>query len=161
MPLLEIQARWSVGILTGQVTLPSPEAMLATSHKYQDSISDRTASIAVQQPRHTIYIDAIDYIDRLSAPLGANPTLGKLLKKLVTGNPIKGLGILSSVYLDVSSSGQWRLFGDGACVGLAEASIRRIGSGGKEMSAAEIFELEKLKDSWKAAGQNIKDHEDV
>jgi len=161
MPVIEIQARWCVGILTGEVALPSSESMLATSHKLQTAISEKTASIAVQQQRHTIYVDAIEYIDRLASPLGANPTFGKLLKKIVTGNPLKGLGMLNSVYMDITSSGQWRLFGDGARVGLAEASIRRIGSGGKEMSSAEKVELQKLKEQWNVVSGGIRDHQEV
>jgi hypothetical protein len=135
--------------------------MLATSHKLQAAISEKTSSIAVQQPRHTIYVDAIEYIDRLLKPLGGNPTFGKLLKKMVTGNPIKGLGMLWGVYMDITSSGQWRLFGDGACVGLAEASIRRIGGGSSEMSSAEKVELQKMKEQWSAMNGGIRDQEEV
>lgn len=145
MPVYESQARWSASVLSGSIKLPSPADMKKWSSDFQRHLAERF----VHSARHTISIDSnVGYMDELSKPLHANPSFGRLLKQIFTSNPLRAFSILSSVYLDVSSSSQFRLFGEGACPDLAAASILRIAAGKKELSKAEKNGLEKLKQEW-------------
>jgi dimethylaniline monooxygenase (N-oxide forming) len=84
------------------------------------------------------------YADRLTRPLHANPTFGRLLKNVFTSNPIRAFSLLNAVYMVMSSAGQFRLFGSGSSPNIAIASILRIAKGGKELSKDEKEALQKM-----------------
>lgn len=50
------------------------------------------------------------------------------------------------MYMEISSSGQFRLLGDGKAEEIAVASILRISRGGKELSKEEKEALKKMKE---------------
>ncbi|MEU5983464.1 NAD(P)-binding domain-containing protein [Streptomyces sp. NPDC047434] len=61
MPLAEAQSHWVADILSGRGVLPSPRAMRAEIAAYQA----RNRSRYVASARHTIQVDALDYVREL------------------------------------------------------------------------------------------------
>jgi dimethylaniline monooxygenase (N-oxide forming) len=138
-PIVEAQARWSVGILTKRIPLPSPTERaqaVATMHKVQ-------AREFVQSERHATTVDFLPYIDDILTPLGANPTFGKLLGLVFTsGSPFKALSLLNAVYMLIPSPAQYRLFGHKSDTKLATATILRMTSDKSELDRVEKEILE-------------------
>jgi dimethylaniline monooxygenase (N-oxide forming) len=83
----------------------------------------------------------LPYCDELANDLDAAPTFGRLLSRIFTSNPIRGISILTAVYFGICSSAQYRLFGDGSEPEIATATIRRLARGGKELSKEEKIAL--------------------
>lgn len=148
MSVYEAQARWAVdGVLSGKVVLPPATEMQRWSAEFQLDLAKRL----YETPRHTILVESnVGYIDDLTKPFNANPTLLRLLKLVFTSNPLRALSILNSVYMEVTNPSQYRLFGEGACPELAAATILRISGGKDKFSEAEEKGLEKLKQEWTA-----------
>lgn len=141
-PVYESQARWSVAVLSGAITLPQPEEM----KRWIQIFSATQARKFVHSPRHTTLMESnVSYMDQLTKPLNANPSFSRLIRATLTSNPLRAFSTLNSVYLGITSSCQFRLFGDGACPELAVATIARISSGKKELSKGEQLALQKLK----------------
>ncbi len=57
MPLAELQAKWVAGLLTGDLSLPSPEEMRAAIAQDRDALTTRY----VPSTRHTIQVDFFPY----------------------------------------------------------------------------------------------------
>ncbi len=57
MPLAELQAQWVAGLLTGDLSLPSPEEMRAAIAQDRDALTTRY----VPSTRHTIQVDFFPY----------------------------------------------------------------------------------------------------
>jgi dimethylaniline monooxygenase (N-oxide forming) len=137
-PCVEAQARWATAILTNRIPLPSPAAM-------RESIAEfRTwqAKNFINSNRHTVSVYYLSYCDRLLQHLKANPTFWRLFGLIFSsGHPFRSLKMLSTVYMDIPTAGQYRLFGHGNCVDLATESVLRIGRGGEKCSQAEMKAL--------------------
>lgn len=134
LPAMEAQARFVVGAIAGLFELPRGEALLAEIRRWQKW----HARNFVRSARHVNTETYVPYIDSLLAPLGANPTVGRLLGRVFTsGHPLTSLAVLASVYLDITSSAQWRLLGHGASEELARETVLRIAGGKEEFTAKE------------------------
>lgn len=133
-PASEAQARWSVGVLTKRVTLPSLDEMAAAvkvAHIKQ-------AKTYVRSERHSTITDFLPYLDRLLKPLGANPTFGRLFANVFTsGHPLQALSLMNAVYMQICAPSQYRLFGYKKSPELATATFLRTANGKKEMSEVE------------------------
>jgi dimethylaniline monooxygenase (N-oxide forming) len=133
-PAMEAQARFAVGAIAGHVQLPEGEALLKEIRAWQAWHS----KTFVRSERHVNTETYVPYIDSLLKPLGANPTFGRLLAQVFTsGHPLRALSVLSAVYLDVTSSAQWRLCGYGKNEELARETVLRISGGKGELSVKE------------------------
>jgi dimethylaniline monooxygenase (N-oxide forming) len=136
LPAMEAQARFAVGAITERFALPSRAegALLAEIRAWQKW----HARSFVRSERHVNTETYVPYIDSLLEPLGANPTLGRLAGQVFTsGHPLRTLSVLSAVYLDITSSAQWRLLGHGSSEELARETVLRISAGQEELSAKE------------------------
>jgi len=143
--IFETQARWAVAVLSETIVLPEPEVMRAWAKNF----ATRLAGRAFTTPKAHLRVGSnIAYIDRLTTPLHANPSFKRLLRRMFTSNPLLAFTVLYSVYVDVTSSSQFRLFGDGACYDLAAATICRIARKGKALSHDEKMALQRLKAEW-------------
>ncbi|KAK7915147.1 Fmo5 protein [Apiospora marii] len=135
-PAAEASARYVVSALAGHHAPPRGAALAAAIRKEQ---AWRRANY-VDSPRHANSESYVPLIDSLLAPLGANPTMGRLLAPrllLRNGGLLDGLRCLSAVYFDVTCNAQWRLCGRGANPELAAATILRTARGDKEFSRRE------------------------
>lgn len=133
-PAMEAQARFAVGAIAGRFELPKGEALLEEIRGWQAW----HAKTFVRSERHVNTETYVPYIDSLLEPLGANPTFGKLLGQVFTsGRPLQSLSILSAVYLEITSSAQWRLLGHGRTPELAKETVLRISSGKEEYTLKE------------------------
>ncbi|KAK7984533.1 hypothetical protein PG989_011935 [Apiospora arundinis] len=134
-PAAEACARYAVGAIAGHHVPPTGVALKRAIRAEQHW---RRANY-VASTRHTNSETYVPFIDGLVAPLGANPTFGRLL--FGGGGGLGGLftrlRTLSSVYFDVCSSAQWRLCGRGAKPELAMETILRTARGEKEFSKRE------------------------
>jgi dimethylaniline monooxygenase (N-oxide forming) len=150
--IFETQARWAVGVLSGTISLPNPEEMMIWTKKF----ATRLAGRAFTTPKAHIRVSSnVSYIDRLTKPLHANPSLTRLLRQMITSNPFRAFSVLYSVYAHVTSSSQFRLFGNGACHELATATILRIAGDGKKLSHDEKIALQQLKVEWIRKGEHL------
>jgi dimethylaniline monooxygenase (N-oxide forming) len=150
--IFETQARWAVGVLSGTISLPNPEEMMIWTKKF----ATRLAGRAFTTPKAHIRVSSnVSYIDRLTKPLHANPSLTRLLRQMITSNPFRAFSVLYSVYAHVTSSSQFRLFGDGAYHELATATILRIAGDGKKLSHDEKIALQQLKVEWIRKGEHL------
>jgi dimethylaniline monooxygenase (N-oxide forming) len=133
-PASEAQARLAVSAVAGRVKLPEGQ-------QREDEIRDWQAWQAksfVRSERHSTTDHYVPYVDSVLAPLGANPTLGRLVGQVFSsGNPWKALRTLTGVYFGLTSSAQWRLCGRGSNPEQARETILRIVDGKGELSAAE------------------------
>ncbi|KAI3321570.1 flavin-containing monooxygenase [Xylariaceae sp. AK1471] len=133
-PASEAQARLAVSAVAGRVKLPEGQRL-------EDEIREWQAWQArtfVRSERHSITDHYVPYIDSVLAPLGANPTMGRLLGQVCSsGSPLKTLQTLTAVYFGITSSAQWRLCGHGSNPEQARETILRTASGKGEMSSAE------------------------
>jgi dimethylaniline monooxygenase (N-oxide forming) len=133
-PAMEAQARFAVGAIAGHVKLPEGEALLKEIREWQSWHS----KAFVRSERHVNTETYVPYIDSLLEPLGANPTFLRLLGQVFTsGEPLRALSVLSAVYMDVTSSAQWRLCGHGKNQELARETVLRISRGKGELSVNE------------------------
>lgn len=139
-PVIEAQARWSVGVLQNKIPLPPKEKQIETIKKFQAFQRKKF----VHSDRHASMVMYMDYIDSMLQPLGANPTFGKLLGYWAK-NPLRGLSLLNAVYMKIPASPQWRLFGDGNCAEWAVESTLRVTKEKAEMSKKEKDGLEKMR----------------
>ncbi|KAK8043391.1 hypothetical protein PG993_005821 [Apiospora rasikravindrae] len=135
-PAAEAAARYVVSAIAGHHSPPSGSALRQAIRAEREW---RRANF-VASPRHNNTETYVPYIDNLLAPLGANPTMGRLLAPRLlfrNGGFLKGLRNLSAVYFDVTSNAQWRLCGRGANPELAVETILRTARGDKEFSKRE------------------------
>ncbi|KAI0161976.1 flavin-containing monooxygenase [Xylariaceae sp. FL1272] len=138
-PTSEAQARMAVSVLTGRIKLPEGQHLANEVKKWQEW----QAKSFVRSERHSITTDYVPYIDSLLAPLGANPTVGKLFGQVFTsGSPWKALQALNAVFFGITSSAQWRLCGYGSDPKSARETVLRIASGKDEFTAEEKKYLE-------------------
>ncbi|XP_075543715.1 flavin-containing monooxygenase 5-like [Dermacentor variabilis] len=70
-PIAEMQARWVVQVLLGNVRLPSKEEMISDMERTETSQRSRYVS----SPRHTIQVDYMPYTRDLARRIGADPSL--------------------------------------------------------------------------------------
>ncbi|KAI0468927.1 flavin-containing monooxygenase [Xylaria cf. heliscus] len=133
-PASEAQARLAASIIAGRVQIPEGQHLERDVREWQAW----QAQAFVRSERHSITDHYVPYIDSVLAPLGANPTLGRLLWQILSGgSPWKALQTLNAVYFGITSSAQWRLCGYGSNPEQARETIVRIASGKEEMSSAE------------------------
>ncbi|KAI0015098.1 flavin-containing monooxygenase [Xylariomycetidae sp. FL0641] len=134
-PTFEAQARLAVATLTGRAKLPGVQQREKEVKAWQAW----HAKHFVRSERHAITETYVPYIDSLLAPLGANPTMGKMLSHVVaSGHPWRALKTLNAVYFGLTSSAQWRLFGHGKNARLAEATVLRTAAGKGKLSDQEV-----------------------
>ena len=133
-PAAEAQARYVAALLSGQVKRPTEKQMLAHIRKTQR----HQAKTYIRSTRHSFTETYIPYVDDVLEPLGAVPTFRKMLVKMFSGNPIRGLQLLNAVWFGVSSSAQWRLYGHGAKAELARETVLRIAGGKATLAKKEI-----------------------
>jgi hypothetical protein len=69
-PLFDVQARWFAALLSGDVTLPEPDTLLAASERRAAEL--RAAGVA-QRHFHQRSLDCYDYLDALCAQSGQPP----------------------------------------------------------------------------------------
>ncbi|XP_077519647.1 flavin-containing monooxygenase 5-like [Amblyomma americanum] len=74
-PIAEMQARWVVQVLLGNVPLPSKEEMVADIERTESAQRTRYVS----SPRHTIQVDYMPYTRDLARRIGADPSLTRAL----------------------------------------------------------------------------------
>ncbi|XP_077487813.1 flavin-containing monooxygenase 5-like isoform X2 [Amblyomma americanum] len=74
LPISEMQSRWAARVFAGEATLPSPEDMWRQVNEYQEGVRRRY----YQEPRHTLQVDWIDYMDELADQIGVKPNLARL-----------------------------------------------------------------------------------
>ncbi|CAN7937600.1 unnamed protein product [Ixodes hexagonus] len=72
-PIAEVQARWVVQLLLGNVRLPSKVRLRDIAHT--ESLQRRRY---VSSPRHTIQVDYMPYTRDIARRIGADPSLGRL-----------------------------------------------------------------------------------
>ncbi|KAK8104795.1 Flavin-binding monooxygenase-like family protein [Apiospora kogelbergensis] len=132
-PAAEACARYAVGAIAGHHAPPAGEALRQAIRVEQ---AWRRAAYVPSQ-RHANSETYVPFLDQLAAPLGANPTFGRLLFGRGVGGLLARLRTLNAVYFDVTSSAQWRLCGRGAKPELARETILRISRGDKELSKRE------------------------
>ncbi|KAH9884010.1 flavin-containing monooxygenase [Xylariomycetidae sp. FL2044] len=131
----EAQCRLVVAALSGRVQLPDRATMEKEIKEWQAF----HAKNFVKSERHALTTHYIPYVDGLLAPLGANPTMGRLLGQVFTGgSPLAGLKTLGAVYFGITNSAQWRLFGHGRKTELARETLFRIADGKDELSKGEL-----------------------
>ncbi|SPN97370.1 uncharacterized protein DNG_00884 [Cephalotrichum gorgonifer] len=137
-PTAEAQARVAAAMLSGRLQKPGREEMLASIRKTREE----SAKAFIKSDRHLQTVHSIQYIDDILGPLGAAPTMFKLLGRATSVGLIRALKVFAAVYFGVPSSGQWRLLGEGRSEKLAEAMVLRISAGKKELSKEEREALE-------------------
>ncbi|KAF2092607.1 flavin-containing monooxygenase [Rhizodiscina lignyota] len=135
IPVIEAQTRWSVGVLTDKVKLPSQDKQIAEIRKFQAFQREKF----VHSDRHASCVMYMSYIDSMLSPLGANPTFGRMLGYSLK-NPFRGLSLLNAVYMKIPASAQWRLFGDGKCTDWAAESVLRVTKKLRKEFVAKGFE---------------------
>jgi dimethylaniline monooxygenase (N-oxide forming) len=130
---IEAQVRVATAQLSGRIKRPSREEML----KDIKALREWQAKHFVNSPRHLQSTYTMDYIDDLLKPLGADITIGKLLGKIFTSNPFTALKVFNAVYFGLSSSAQWRLFGQDSKEDMAKATVVRVAGREKVLRKAE------------------------
>ncbi|CAJ2504557.1 Uu.00g119510.m01.CDS01 [Anthostomella pinea] len=139
-PALEAQARLAVAALEGRVKIPESQQMEKEIRTFQAW----QAKTFVRSPRHSLTDHYVRYVDSVLAPLGANPTMGRLLQQVFSsGDPWKALKTLNAVYFGITSSAQWRLCGHGKDEMLARETVLRIADGKETLSQEEVKLLSK------------------
>ncbi|KAI1077465.1 flavin-containing monooxygenase [Whalleya microplaca] len=134
-PACEAQARLAVSAVAGRVKLPEGQQREKEIKQWQA----RHAKEFVNSERHAITEHYAPYIDSLLAPLGANPTVGKLVGQIFSsGSPWKAFKTLNAVYFSIMSSAQWRLCGYGKNEKLARETVLRVADGKAELSEDEL-----------------------
>ncbi|KAI0011409.1 flavin-containing monooxygenase [Xylariaceae sp. FL0662B] len=134
-PTCEAQARLAVSAIAGRVKLPQGQQREKEIKQWQA----RHAKEFVNSERHAIAEHYAPYIDSLLAPLGAQPTMGKLFGQIFSsGSPWKAFKTLNAVYFGILSSAQWRLFGHGKNEKLARETVLRVADGKEELSKEEL-----------------------
>lgn len=134
----EAQARLAVASVAGRVQLPPAEKLYEEIRAFQDWQSKNT----VRSERHCSYDLYLQLVDGLLAPLGANPTMGKLVSRVFTsGKPWTSFKAIGSVYFGLNTSAQWRLFGHGKKEDLALETIERVNGANQTLSAGELHHL--------------------
>ncbi len=138
---VEAQARHVAAVLTRRVTLPPVKNMRSAVAAYQSW----QAKTFVRSGRHALTGMHVSYIDELLGPLGAAPTVGRLLGKMFRGNPWKALMVLNAVWFGIPSSAQWRLFGHGKQDDLAVETVLRIAGEEGKLRRKEVEALAAMK----------------
>ncbi|KAL3189356.1 hypothetical protein MRX96_002673 [Rhipicephalus microplus] len=77
LPISELQSRWAARVFAGKVALPSAKDMWRQVNEYQERCRQRY----YQEPRHTLQVDWIDYLDELANEIGVKPNLARLALK--------------------------------------------------------------------------------
>jgi hypothetical protein len=91
---------------------------------------------------HTVSVYYLSYCDRLLQHLDTNPTFWRLFGLIFSsGHSFRSLKMLSTMYMDIPTAGQYRLFGHGNCMDLSAKSVLRIGRGDEKCSPAELKAL--------------------
>ncbi|KAI1328661.1 flavin-containing monooxygenase [Xylariaceae sp. FL0255] len=134
-PAVEAQARFSAAVISGRIAgaIPTPDSLEKQVRKWQTW----QAKHFVRSERHALTEHYVTLLDGLLTPLGANPTFGRLLGRVFTGNPWKALQTLNAVFFGITSSAQWRLCGQGSDEKIARETILRIAGGKHEFCPAE------------------------
>ncbi|KAM5436073.1 putative flavin-containing monooxygenase [Microsporum canis] len=133
VPVAEAQARWAVGAITGQVTLPSVEEMERSIRTYQEDL----ASQMVTSDRHTNIVKYLPYCDDLFSQLNATPTFWRLFRQIFTSHPVRAYRVLLAVYFGLNSPAQYRLFGKAGNPKLAAETLLRLSRGDNKMTDEE------------------------
>lgn len=94
----------------------------------------------VHSDRHVNNILMLPYCDELARDLGVFPSLLRLLGRVIQ-SPISGWAVLFACFLCAPVASQYRLFGHGSCLPLAEQSIKRAARSGSTLSTGELLEL--------------------
>ncbi|KAL1859589.1 hypothetical protein Daus18300_009590 [Diaporthe australafricana] len=137
-PSFEAQARWACSVLSGRIGLPPKVKMREDVAKFQAWQEKQF----MNTERHALIAYAIPYNDELLEPLGAVPSFGKCLGRVLSsGHPWRALKVLNAVWFGIPSAAQWRLFGYGANEELAVETTLRIAEGGKTLSKGELKHL--------------------
>lgn len=137
-PVVDAQARWACAVLQKRIQLPSLDKMQAETrafHAWQ-------AKHFLSTERHALMVYVVPYVDELLAPLGAKPSFGKCLGRVISsGHPWRALKVLNAVWFGIPSAAQWRLFGYGAKEKLATETLLRISGGKERLSDGEVHLL--------------------
>lgn len=137
-PTFEAQARWACSVLSGRIALPTKPKMREEVTKFQ-AWQEKNF---VGSERHALVTHAVPYNDELLEPLGAVPSFGKCLGRVITsGHPWRSFKVLNAVWFGIPSAAQWRLFGYGAKEDLAVETLLRIAAGGGTLSKGELKHL--------------------
>jgi dimethylaniline monooxygenase (N-oxide forming) len=126
-PAVEAQARFATAVVSGRVARPSRDDMLREIR----AVRAWQSRNLIGSDRHALSAHMAEYVDGLLAPLGANPTLGRVLRGR---SPLR---TLAGVYFGTPSSAQWRLFGYGKKEELARETVLRIAARKGELSKKE------------------------
>ncbi|KAK1980334.1 flavin monooxygenase-like protein [Colletotrichum cereale] len=130
----EAQARFVAAVVAGAVRLPGEEEMTRDVRAFRGWQGRHF----VDSDRHAVSVEFVRYVDGLLAPLGAAPSLRRLLGRVFTsGRPLRALRVLFAVFFGVSAPAQWRLFGEGRGTELAEETLLRTGADAGELSEGE------------------------
>lgn len=133
-PTAEAQARYTAGVLSGRVKVPSEEKMYAEIRADQK----KHAEHYIHSERHASSVHFADYIDDLLRPLGAVPTFPKMLWRVFsTGHPWRSWKVLSAVWFGMPITAAWRVCGHGADPALAEEALLRVNSSNKDLTPRE------------------------
>ncbi|KAI0125332.1 Fmo5 protein [Xylariales sp. AK1849] len=126
-PAMEAQARFVVGATTGRITLPQGDALLQEIRVWEAW----HAKSFVRSARHINTETCVPYKDGLLL-------LGQVF---TSGRPPNALSVLNSVYFNLTSNAQWRLFGHGRTEELAMETMLRISGSRGELSVKETVLL--------------------
>lgn len=111
LPISELQSRWAARVFAGNATLPSAKDMWRQVNEYQERCRQRY----YQEPRHTLQVDWIDYLDELAEEIGVKPNLARLA--------IKDPQLAYRLLVGPSLSYQYRLQGPHAWPGARDAIL--------------------------------------
>ena len=139
-PAVEAQSRVAAAMVSGRLARPDHEEMMISIRNTREEAAKKF----VNSDRHLHTVHSVEYIDSVLEPLGAAPTVRKLLRRARKdkGKRFRGIRVLKAVYFGRLSGGQWRLIGEGRNERLAEATLLRISRRGEELSKEEREILE-------------------
>ncbi|KAL2107374.1 hypothetical protein VUR80DRAFT_5312 [Thermomyces stellatus] len=106
-PAAEAQARVAAAMVSGRLAKPEHEEMMASIR----STREKAAKRFIKSDRHLHTVHTVEYIDDVLKPLGATPSVSKLLGRATKGRPLRAVRVFWAVYFGLPSSGQWRLGG--------------------------------------------------
>lgn len=101
-PISEMQSRWAVRVIKGQLKLPNRSSMRQDIASTELKVRERY----YESERHTIQVDYLPYMDSVAEHIGAVPNLTQLLKKDIL--------LALKVLFGPATSYQYRLNGAGS-----------------------------------------------
>jgi len=137
-PAAEAQARFAAAMVSGTIPRPDRDEMLEDIRK----VREWKTKTFLNSDAHVFTLYSIQYMDELARPLGAVPTVWKMLVRTFTGNPLVGMKLFWAVFFGPVSGAQWRLTGHGAKEKLATATVLRVAAGKERLNDAEKVFLE-------------------